>query len=216
MLRDLGVITRLGNSRYCVYLAYLAYLEYSEIWEYLAQVLGVFGALGDRRTRSTRRTRCTCGTQSIWSTRSVQGTKSIRSKPLMLWKPFLKGERTHICDISRTPRPPMWHHRGPRIFKNVWKWSQMTPGCILDRPNKCQTSVWKSSEVLLKISFDYPRSSPKSPRRLQTITKKTSNKLPKKVETMKAYSLESYELIVNNPSISMDYFWLIHRYGFWN
>ena len=51
----------------------------------------------------------------------------------------------------------------------------MTPGWIPNRPNKCQRNVRKSPVVFCKTTCDYPRGSPKSPRRLPTITQTRQN-----------------------------------------
>ena len=39
--------------------------------------------------------------------------------------------------MNPPPPPPMSGHGGSQILRNVWKWSQMIPRWIPDRPTKC-------------------------------------------------------------------------------
>ena len=83
-------------------------------------------------------------------------------------KPFLQGLGRHICDCSWTPPPPppMSRHGGSKI----WKILKMVPdpdGSWID-PTNVKRIIWNPCKTI----FDYPGNSPKSPRRLPTITKK--------------------------------------------
>ena len=59
------------------------------------------------------------------------------------WKLFLEADADAMRHAARTlPLPPLgWHFAAPGNSKNIWKWSQMTPGSIPDRPKQCQRNV---------------------------------------------------------------------------
>ena len=87
----------------------------------------------------------------------------------------------------------------------------MTPGWIPDRPTKmskkCQEIIRNPIKNDLWLPSELPQVTPETPNDHQKMPKKW----PKNVEIMHAYSSEIFALIVNNPQISIDYQWIIHR-----
>ena len=98
-------------------------------------------------------------------------------------KPFLKGQRsTSVITRETPPLPPrLLHYRGPRMFKTVWKWSQMTLGWIPDRPTKCYKSVQNNVQLHFKhnlwLSSELPQVTSKTPKGHQTMSKFWPNRL---------------------------------------
>ena len=113
--------------------------------------------------------------------------------------------------------PPPCHVTGvPQILThiqaNVQNDSRMDPRSTKQMSNK-------SSDTLSTMTFDYLRSSPKSPRRLPTITKqilifptklkrdqRMSHILSKKYQHLIKYVC----IFMNDLLVSMDYSWIMH------
>ena len=111
----------------------------------------------------------------------------------ILEKLLSKGVGHHIP-------PPLPHHGGPRIFKNVRKMYQMTPGWTLDRPkmskgcsksigNPCKNNIWLPSEL--------PQVTPETPNDHQQMFRFWQNML---------------NTFMNTPWESLVYSWMIHRF----
>ena len=85
------------------------------------------------------------------------------------------------------------------MFQNRPRW--LLDGSQMDQNMSKQIN--KSPEVLFKIAFDYLRSSPKSPRRLPTIT------------NISIFTKTLKKNLMDTLSKSMNYSWVIHKYLWW-
>ena len=129
---------------------------------------------------------------------------------------FKKGAGRHICDYS-WPSPTCPVTVCPKVFKKCRGW--FPDGSWINPINVKR--IFKKSSIF-QMTFDYPRSSPKSPRRLPTITKQliifggTCQTHPwmLHVDLWFNYedSIDIHGLCMKNPWISLDYPWIIRRY----
>ena len=85
-------------------------------------------------------------------------------------KMFKRAWTSHLWLPPPPASPPIPRHGGSQNIQNIengFRW--LLDGSQSD-PNKLSKTFKKTSDVFSKMTFNYPRSSPKSPRRLPTTT----------------------------------------------